>query len=157
MKILNWLLIVVLIGGIAVVVLAPIGPMPGVFASGTASAVPDSWGDTASTLEIELQVGEGPIGRTVTIWAVQVDGDMYITGRKDSGWVRGIGAGGPVRMQLNGKLYNLNASTVTQDGVKVLTAWHAKYVQHYPDMMDQFPSPEEGARSAVIYKLAESA
>lgn len=155
MKIVKWLSIILVVGLIIAAVVAPIGPAPGIFASGTASDVPASWGDTSSTLEIELQVGAGPIGRTVTIWAVQVDGEMYVTGDKNSGWVRGVGDGGPVRMNLNGKLYSLTATAVDEpEAMKALTAWHAKYVKYYPDMMKQFPSPEEGARSAKVFRLA---
>jgi len=136
-------------------IVAPIGPMPGILISGTASDVPTSWGDTSSVVDINLQVGEGPLGRTVTIWTVQVDGDLYVTGQKDSGWVRGIAAGGPVRMQMDGRLYDLSATAVTEDAVKVLSAWRAKYENYYPEMMDQFPEPEEAIRTAVVYKLTK--
>ena len=157
MRILKWGSIILLIGFIIAVIAAPIGPMPGIFISGTASDVPDSWGDTSSIVEIDLQVGEGPLGRTVTIWTVQVDGDLYVTGQKDSGWVSGIAPGGPVRLQMDGKLYDLTAETVTKDAVNVLSAWQAKYAIHYPDMMGQFPEPEEALRTAVVYKLKKRA
>ena len=156
MQILKWILILVVVGLLVAAAVAPIGPVPGVYAGGDASAVPDSWGDTSTALEIELQVGEGPVGRIVTIWTAQVDGNLYVTGSKDSGWVRGVGAGGPVRVWLNNKLYDLAATPVVgAEAVAALTGWHAKYVKHYPDMMSEFPSPEEGAQVAVVYKLTE--
>ncbi len=107
MRLLKWGSVALLVGLIVAVITAPIGPMPGVFIRGTASGVPTSWGDTSSIVEIDLQVGEGPLGRTVTIWTVQVDGDLYVTGQKHSGWVSGIAPGGPVRMQMDGERWDL--------------------------------------------------
>ena len=153
MRILKWGSMILLVGFIIALIAAPIGPMPGIFISGTASDVPDSWGDTSSIVEIDLQVGEGPLGRTVTVWTVQVDGDLYVTGQKDSGWVSGIAPGGPVRLQMDGKLYDLTAETETKDAVNVLSAWQEKYTIHYPDMMGQFPEPEKALSTAVVYKL----
>lgn len=155
MRLLKWGSVTLLVGLIIAAMAAPIGPMPGVFISGTASDVPSSWGDTSSIVEIDLQVGGGPLGRTVTIWTVQVDGNLYVTGQKDSGWVSGIAPGGPVRMQMDGKLYDLTAETATKEAVNVLSAWQAKYENHYPDMMGQFPKPEEALGTAVVYKLTK--
>ena len=53
---------------------APLGPVPGFVIGGTATEVPASWGETRSSHEICLQIGEGPVGRTVIIWMVQFDG-----------------------------------------------------------------------------------
>ena len=127
--------------------------MPGLLIGGSASEVPTSWGDTAPIHEIKLQVGEGPLGRTVIIWMVQVDGDLYVTGQKDSGWTRGIGSGGPVRMQMEGNLYDLTATPVTMGQVEVMTAWLDKYRPDYPQVLEGFPSPEEGARTAAVFRL----
>ena len=74
MRLIKWGSIILVVGLIIAVIAAPIGPMPGVFISGTASDVPTSWGDTSSIVEIDLQVGEGPLGRTVTIWKSRLMG-----------------------------------------------------------------------------------
>ena len=153
MKAVKWISAIVAVALAVAVVAAPIGPMPGILIGGTASEVPTSWGDTASILEIQLQIGEGPLGRTVTIWTVEKDGDLYVTGQQDSGWTRGIGAGGPVRVQMAGKLYELTATPVSEGQVDVLSAWQAKYASHYPDLMEQFPAPEEALGTAVVYRL----
>ncbi len=153
MKVLKTVSVLVVITLVAVAIAAPLGPMPGLFIGGSASATPASWGDTHSVQEIHLQVGAGPIGRTVIIWVVQVGGDLYVTGQKDSGWTRGIGAGGPVRMQMAGKLYELNATPVTDGQIGLLTAWQRKYSVHYPEAMGQFPPPEEAVRTAAVFRL----
>jgi hypothetical protein len=143
---------VLLIGLVAVALAAPIGPMPGFLIGGSASSVPPSWGDTLAVEEILLQVGEGPVGRTVIIWTVQIDGDLYVTGQKDSGWTRGIGSGGPVRVQMEGNLYELAATPVTEGQADVLAAWITKYERKYPDIVAG-PSPEERATTAAVFRL----
>jgi len=136
-------------------VLAPIGPMPGIWLSGANTPAPHSWGDTADVLEVKLQVGAGSLGRTVIIWVVQVDGDLYVTGQQDSGWVRGIGMQGPVRLQLRDTVYALHATAVEDVAAaeRVLIAWQDKYRQHYPDMIAQFPSAAEALQTGRAYRL----
>lgn len=149
------MLVVALIIAVAA---APIGPMPGILISGTATKVPNAWGDTQSIEEIQLQIGEGPIGRTVIIWTVQIDGDLYVTGQKDAGWTGGIGPGGPggpVRIQMAGNLYELTATLLADGQVNVLEAWQAKYVKYNPDLADQFQPPVEAISTAVVYELAK--
>ena len=157
MKILRVVVGVVVVAIIGIAVAAPIGPMPGLLISGTAAGVPDTWGDTQPVREIQLQIGEGPVGRTVIIWVVQVDGDLFVTGQQDAGWTSGIGGGGPVRMLMNGNLYDLEATPVAAGAVEILAAWQAKYTVHYPDAMGQFPPPEEAIRTAVVYRLTARA
>lgn len=147
--VLGVLLAALVVAGIA----APIGPMPGLLIGGTAAEVPASWGDTRPIHEIKLQKGEGPVGRTVIIWTVQVDGDMYVLGSKDSGWTQGIGAGGPVRMQMEGNLYELKATPVTEGQAGILEAWLDKYKADYPEIVEGFPSVEEGVRGSSLFRL----
>jgi hypothetical protein len=153
MKILKIGSLILLFALVVAAVAAPVGPMPGLLIGGSASEVPASWGDTRSIHEIQLQIGEGPIGRTVIIWTVQIDGDLYITGQKDSGWTRGIGSGGPVRLQLEGNLYELTATPVTVGQADVLAAWLDKYSPDYPELVEGFPSPEEAIRTSAVFRL----
>ena len=153
MKILKVILAIVVVGLVVAAFMAPFGPTPGIMISGTATDVPDSWGDTGSIEEIHLQVGEGPIGRTVIIWVVQIDGDLYITGQQDSGWTQGIGSGRAVRMQMAGKLYELNAAPVTEGPTQVLERWLAKYAVLYPSFVEGYPAPEEAIKTAAVFRL----
>jgi len=153
MRVLKVIFALLLVALVIAAVAAPIGPMPGIVISGTAVEVPTKWGDTSHVHEIQLQIGDGPFGRTVNIWTVQIDGDLYVTGQKDSGWIRGIGAGSLVRMQMEGNLYELTASPITEGQVEVITAWLEKYAPHYPDIMDGFPAPEDSVRTSAVVRL----
>ena len=153
MKILKIGSAVLLVALVIVAFAAPIGPMPGLLIGGSASAVPASWGDTQTIDEIHLQIGAGPVGRTVIIWTVQIDGDLYVTGQKDSGWTQGIGSGGPVRLRMGGNLYDLTATPVTEGKADILAAWVAKYSVHYPEIVDSFPAPEESLPTSAVFRL----
>jgi hypothetical protein len=153
MKILNLVLGFIFVGLVIAAFMAPFGPTPGFTIGGIAADVPASWGDTESIEEIHLQVGEGPIGRTVIIWVVQIDGDLYITGQKDSGWTQGIRSGSAVRMQMAGNLYELNAVPVMEGQTQVLDDWLAKYTALYPSLVEGYPAPEEAVKTAAVFRL----
>jgi len=153
MKVLKIGSAILLIALVVAAVAAPLGPMPGFLIGGSATQVPTTWGDTLPIHEIKLQVGEGPVGRTVIIWTVQIDGDLYVVGQKDSGWTGGIGSGSPVRMQMDGNLYELTATPVTVGQADVIGAWLKKYAPHYPEIVEGFPSPEEGSRTTAVFRL----
>ena len=47
------------------------------------------------------------------IWVVQVEGELYVVGSKNSGWVQLIGSSAPVEIRLRGQTFALKAvSTV---------------------------------------------
>lgn len=153
MKILKIGSALLLVVFVLVAVAAPLGPMPGFLIGGSTAKIPASWGDTRAIHEIHLQIGDGPIGRTVIIWMVQIEGDLYVTGQKDSGWTRGIGSGGPVRLQMEGNLYELRATEVTVGQADVIAAWLDKYSPDYPELLEGFPSPEDAIRSSTVFRL----
>lgn len=131
---------------------APLGPLPGFWINGTASDVPESWGNTLPIHEIRLQVGDGPIGRTVTIWMVQIDDELFVVGDANSRWTRGIGAGGPVRVAIKSSLYELTATPVEAGKAQVISAWVKKYEQDYPDIVAGL-SQDDRVRSAAVFRL----
>ena len=154
MKLVKITSVILILSLIGVLVFAPLGPMPGIWISGSEQPVPETWGETRDIKEIQLQVGDGFFGRTVIIWMVQYEGNLFITGQKDSGWVSGIGASSPVTMKMNGNLYALTATALSENQVPVLTAWQKKYTPLYPQMMAEFPAPEEALATAVVYELS---
>ena len=154
MKILKIVGIVVLVAVVVAAIAAPIGPMPGFLIGGSDTKVPASWGNTADIHEIRLQVNDGPIGRTVIIWTVQYESDLFVFGSNDSGWVQAIGAGGPVRLEMEGQRYNLQASPVTEGYLPIIDAWMAKYSPDYPEITQAFPPAEEAIKSATVYRLS---
>ena len=154
MKILKIALPIILVAIILVAWIAPIGPMPGIFVGGTASDLPESWGNTTATHEIQLEV-QGTLPRVVIIWVVQVDGQLYVVGSKGSGWVQMLGQGGPVRMRMGNKTYSLNAGMVTTDWEPILEAYMNKYRADYPDIVNSFPALEEAVATTAVFRLAK--
>ncbi len=156
MKILKIIAGVVVALGLVLAIVAPVGPMPGLFIGGTATAVPTSWPDTSDLHEIKLKV-PGVLPRVVIIWVVDFEGELYVLGMKDSGWTGMIGAGSPVEVRIGDETYAVRATPVVEGGEEIYTAYLAKYEPNYPDLVASFPSIEEGRETAVIFRLGRGA
>ena len=155
MKVIKVAAPILLIILLALVWLAPFGPVPGLFIGGTAANMPATWGDTKGIHEIRLEV-QGTLPRVVVVWVVQVDGDLHVVGVKGSGWVEILGQGGAVRMRMNDKTYSLTASLVTTDWEPILEAYKDKYRADYPDIVNSFPSLEEARATSSVFRLSGS-
>ena len=59
----------------------------GVFIGGKSTPTPAVWADTSQVDEISTGV-PGVLHEVVIIWVVQVEGQLYVVGSKDSGWVK---------------------------------------------------------------------
>ena len=149
-KIVAALLVVALLG---VALVAPIGPLPGIFIGGTETPIPDAWGATGDVDEIKLQVGEGLLPRVVIIWVIQVGGDLHVVGAADSGWTTMIGQGGPVRMRMGDETFDLQADQVTVGWQPVLEAYVEKYRADYPEIIAGFPSIEDAEGTISVFRL----
>jgi len=143
-------LIVILIG---IVLMAPIGPMPGFFIGGQETPVPDSWGETGAIHEVQLEVSGGALPRVVIIWFVKFDSTLHIVGAKGSGWVSMLGDGGDVRFRMGDNTYALHATLLTENQQPVLAAYIDKYIADYPDIIAGFGQPEEAAAGAAVFRL----
>lgn len=152
MKILQWAALLLLAALGAVLLLGPIGPVPGVLIGGTAAEVPAAWPDTSDTHEIRLRV-PGTLPRVVTIWVIQHDGDLHVVGARDSGWVGMIGSGSPVQMRLNDRTYSLRAEPVSRGWEPVFNAYVDKYRPDYPEIVAGFPPPEEAGDQIAVFRL----
>lgn len=152
MKILNIALSVLFVLGILLVIVAPVGPLPGFFIGGTSVPTPERWMDTSTTHEIKLRV-PGSVPRVVIIWVVQHQEALYVVGSGDSGWVTKLGQGGPVEMRLGENLYSLNAARISEGLEPVLGAYIAKYKPDYPDVVADFPSLEDGRNLFAVFRL----
>ena len=137
---------------IALAFFAPIGPLPGFLIGGASSEVPGSWGETAGIHEITLEV-PGPLPRVVIIWVVQSEGDLYILGARDSGWVSMLGRGGPVRMRMEDNTFSMNATLLDTGWEPIIKAYLAKYRSGYPEIVDGFPSLDDAAGSISVFRL----
>lgn len=152
MKALKIIGLVVLVAAVIAAIAAPIGPMPGFRIGGTATPVPEQWGDTSGMHEITLSVGDG-IPRVVIIWVAQVDGALHVVGSKGSGWVDRLGGGGPVKLRMGDSTYDMQASLMSEGWEDILTAWREKYATDYPDIVAGFPSMEEARETVAVYRM----
>ena len=155
MKVLKITLLAVVALGIVLVFAAPIGPLPGFFIGGTATAAPGSWPDTADVHEIRLRV-PGTLPRVVIIWVVDHQDSLYVLGARDSGWVSMLGQGGPVQMRLGDQTYPLIATPVLDGWQGVLEAYVEKYRPDYPDIVAGLPSIEDAAGRLAVFRLDRS-
>jgi hypothetical protein len=135
-----------------VVVVGPIGPMPGLFIGGTSTNAPEKWGDAANADQIRLRV-PGGLPRVVIIWVVEHGGELHVVGIKDSGWVKMIGAGSPVEVRIKDSTYPLRASPVVEGWQQILEAYVEKYQPKYPDIVAEFPSLDEAADQVAVFRL----
>ena len=143
---------VILIGA-AVIWLAPIAMMPGFFIGGSTTPAPSTWEDTSTIDEVRLKVG-GTIPRVVIIWIVQVDGELYVTGAKDSGWVTRLGDGGDAELRIGDNTYPVVAERQTENLDELIGAWYDKYRPNYPDIVGDMSEVSTEPRSYAIFKLA---
>ena len=137
---------------LVLVVVAPIGPMPGMFIGGTSTKAPEKWGDTSNVDEIMLRV-PGVLPRVVIIWVVEHGGELHVVGSRSSGWVKMIGSGSPVEVRIEESTYSLDASPVTEGWQRILEAYVAKYQAEYPDIVAGFPSIDEAADLVAVFRL----
>lgn len=136
-----------------VAVLAPIGPLPGIFIGGSASAAPQVWQDTSQVDEVRLRV-TGAVPRVVIIWIVQQDNQLYVIGADGSGWVSMLGQGGPVQLRIGDATYSLLARKVTEGQLPVIAAYQNKYRADYPAIVGDMGAPEDMINGASVYLLA---
>lgn len=137
---------------IIIIFAAPIGPLPGFFIGGNATAAPATWPDTSAVHEIKLKV-PGTLPRVVIIWLIEYDDEIHVVGSSESGWVQRIGTGSDVEMNLMGNTYALRAEPVTDDLQGILGAYIAKYQPDYPEIVAGFPSIEEANGAFGVFRL----
>ena len=128
----------------------PMGPIAGNKLEGTLAEWPEDWSFTADRENFLLETNpEDPY--SVTIWAVDVDGDLYITAvDSNSRWVQNIMQNSDVLVAVAGKLYPGRAHVVTDPNE--MTPVGSRYGSKYE------MSPEEGANileeGGVIFRLS---
>ena len=147
------LALLIILAAIVVLWLAPIGPMPGFFIGGTVITAPDTWEDTSAVDEVRLKV-EGLIPRVVIIWVVEVDGELYVTGDKQSGWVKGLKNGGDAQLRIGEHTYPVVAEPQSENVEKLISAWYEKYQPNYPEIIGQMRAVSVEPRPYQVFKLA---
>lgn len=146
---------VVVVVAVVIAIAAPVGPLPGFIIGGSQTAIPEAWQDTSSTHEIRLGV-RGTLPRVVIIWVIDYEGELYVVGGADSGWVTMIGAGSPVQVRIEDNTYDLNARRVTDNLENIVSAYMNKYRADYPDIVESFASVQEVEDSWRVFHLERS-
>ncbi|MCY4265494.1 MAG: DUF2255 family protein [Gammaproteobacteria bacterium] len=141
---------------VVLVYLAPIGPLPGFFIGGVATEVPAVWEDTNDLHEVKLRV-DGIFPRVVTIWMVQLDNQLYVIGGAENTWVSMLDEGGPVKLRITDATYDLFATRISEEQIQVARAYHEKYREDYPDIIEGMGSPDEMLAGIIVYRLAREA
>ncbi|MFN3235614.1 MAG: hypothetical protein ACE37D_01000 [Pseudomonadales bacterium] len=140
---------------IVVAMAAPIGPLPGFLIGGNDTPVPEVWQDTSELHEVSLQV-PGVVPRVVIIWVIDYQSDLYVVGSSDSGWVKMLGAGGPVKLRMLDATYALTAERIARDWQPVMQAYVEKYRTDYPEIVAGFPSLEDASGQISVFRLNRS-
>ena len=131
---------------------APVGPVPGFRIGGRESPAPSSWGSTRQIHEVRLEV-QASIPYVVTIWMVQVDGDVHVLGSKDSIWVRRLREEPEARLRIEDKTYAVIADPVTGDSSNVISAFFEKYQADYPDIVEGMSALAEAPSTYSVFRL----
>ena len=134
------------------IIIAPLGPVPGFFIRGTPTESPETWPDTSEIDEIKLGVA-GTLPHVVIIWVIQYQGELYIVGRTESVWVNMIGEAAPVEMRLGDNTYSVTASLLTDGWQPMMMAYIEKYEPSYPDIVAGFPLVENAHGVFSVFKL----
>ncbi|MDG1233883.1 MAG: hypothetical protein P8P91_16620 [Pseudomonadales bacterium] len=134
------------------ILITPLGPVPGFFIGGTPTESPETWPDTSAVHEITLAV-QGTVPRVVIIWVSEYQDELYIVGSADSGWVNMIGEAAPVEMRLGDNTYSLIATSLEDGWQPMMTAYVEKYEPDYPDIVAGFPAVEDAQAAIKVFKL----
>jgi len=152
MKIVKAIAVALVVITLAVIALAPIGPLPGFFIGGEPMDAPEQWPDTSDVHEVKLKVID-QIPRVVIIWVIQYQSELYVVGSRSSGWVKKLGDGGPVALRINDSTYPLTAELMQTDWQPMMLAYIDKYRADYPEIIDGFPPVEEAGDQIAVFHL----
>ncbi|MEM7077874.1 MAG: hypothetical protein AAF513_04505 [Pseudomonadota bacterium] len=155
MKILKYAVGVLVLLGVVLVFITPLGPLPGFFIGGRDTPIPAQWPDTSDVHEIRLGVS-ATLPRVVIIWVVEYEQDLYVVGSAGSGWVEALGEGGPAQLRIGDNTYAVNARRETEKFTVVRDAWLDKYRPDYPDIVAGFPTGTDAQRIARVFLLDRS-
>ena len=130
----------------------PLGPLPGRTIGGALVQAPQRWPArrVAEVNRVETRDAYGA-RRTHNVWAVVVDGHLYVAGRASNGWVERALANPLVRFRSGDALYVLRAVRV--DHAPTLAAVDDAYGRKYPDRIEEVRAAwaEHGH---VVFELA---
>ena len=120
----------------------PLVTIPGGKLSGEVSSVPDTWKSVPDTIQFEVRP-DNPY--SLNIWGVVDNLNLYVA-TVDAKWVPFIATDSKMRARIDGKLYELNATLVSD--ADELNGVAAAYVSKY----DNDPS-DNWVDTGQVYRL----
>lgn len=150
---LTYTLTVLVILLIAVALAAPLGPMPGIRIGGTAAEPPSNWSGIVLPDEVRFATYDGALPYVVTIWIVEVGGELYVVGDPASTWVQRATRAPEVKVRIGDEVYDMLATRMPPSREDVLGAYVGRYQDDYPEIIDGFPPLEELAAGSALFAL----
>ncbi len=97
--------------------------------TGTVVKAPADWSTVAAADIVRLETNPSE-PYSVNLWVVALDGDLFVhAGANHTTWVQHIESNPSVRLGVDGNIYQLNASRVTDQALfdRFAALWQAKY------------------------------
>ena len=88
------------------------------------------------------------------IWIVQVNGELYVSGGKDSGWVSRLLKNADAQLRIGDSTYAVTAERQTQNLDELMSAWYDKYQPNYPEIVGQMRAASGNPRPYEVFRLA---
>ena len=125
----------------------PLVMFPGGTLSGDVLATPPDWSFTEAVDTVQLETNpDAPY--SVNVWGVAARDAFYVAGDKDNQWAQNIRANPNVRLRVDGKIYELQATETDEESE--LDAFTAAITRKY----DYEPDPEQRARANLsVFRL----
>ena len=85
---------------------------------------------------------------------VQVNGELYVNGDKDSSWVGRMLKNSAAQLRIGDSPYAVTAERQTQNLDKLISAWCDKYRSNQPEIVDQMRGVSAHLRPCEVFRLA---
>mgnify|MGYP001175962376 CR=1 FL=1 len=105
----------------------PLVVIPGGKLDGQVQPTPELWNQVADTIQVEMRSNDP---YSINIWAAGLGPDLYMATSKDgTRWTEFLTADPNVRARVNGTLYKLNVTQVSdpEERASVIAAYVSKY------------------------------
>jgi hypothetical protein len=149
----NIVLALLLAAGVALA-MAPIGPMPGVWLGGTATAAPADWRTVELPMTVQLKTSGGLLPRVVNIWIVEADNELYVFGARDSGWVQAALQDPAVTLRMGDAAYALNAVAAEDRAPAAYVRYLDRYRADFPELVGDLPADSADFEGGAAFRLA---
>ena len=124
-----------------------------IFIGKTEQQLTEQWEDASSIDQVRLKAGD-LIPRIVINRIVQVNGELYVSGDKDSSWVGRLLKNSAAQLRIGDSTYAVTAERQTQNLDKLMSAYYDKYRLNHPEIVDQMRGVSPHPRPCAVFRLA---